>query len=139
MKNNSFRRFFNTYLDIWKRSSLIDMKQIISRDYKAREISNGEIVDFGYEEAITGWEQGFNFIKEGDHKWDLREVSIIPLRQDEVLAIISATLVIDGKKLDHVSLFFQTFKRNENDVWKLIRSYIETGVLKENLKDTQLT
>lgn len=49
------------------------------------------------------------------------------------MAILSATLVIGGKKLDNVSLFFQTFKKQENDDWKLIRSYIETGVPNENI------
>lgn len=113
------------------------MKDIISRDYKAREISGGELVDFGYEESITGWEQGFNFAKERENKCDLNEVSIVPLREDEVMVILSATLVIGGKKLDNVSLFFQTFKKQENDDWKLIRSYIETGVPNENINKIQ--
>ncbi|WP_245604645.1 hypothetical protein [Paucisalibacillus globulus] len=55
MGNNSFRNFLDSYLDVWRNSSLIDLKNIISKDYKAREISDGEIVDFGYEESITGW------------------------------------------------------------------------------------
>lgn len=110
---------------------------MISKDYKAREISAGELVDFGYKESITGWEQGFNFVKEEGNKWDLNEVSIIPLREDEIMAILSATLVIDGKKLDNVSLFFQTFKKQEKNDWKLIRSYIETGVPNENINKIQ--
>lgn len=113
------------------------MKNIISKDYKAREISGGELVDFGYEESITGWEQGFNFVKGKENKWELNEVSIVPLREDEVMAILSATLVIGGKKLENVSLFFQTFKKQENDEWKLIRSYIETGISNENIKKIQ--
>ena len=133
LENNSFRTFLNWYLDVWRNSSLTDLKGIISKDYKAREISGGELADFGYEEAIIGWEQGFNFAKEIENEWDLNEVSIVPLRQDEVMAILSATLVIGGKKLENVSLFFQTFKKNENGDWKLVRSYIEAGVLSENL------
>lgn len=108
------------------------MKRLISKDYKAREISAGEVVDFGYEQSIAGWEQGFNFAKREENSWDLNEVSIIPLREDEVMAILSATLIIDGKRLENVSLFFQTFKKQENDDWTLIRSYIETGVLSKN-------
>ncbi|TFB13492.1 flavoprotein [Filobacillus milosensis] len=137
MENNSFRKFLNWYLDVWRNSSLTDLKGIISKDYKAREISDGELVDFGYEEAIMGWEQGFNFAKEKENEWDLNEVSIVPLRQNEVMAILSATLVIGGEKLEEVSLFFQTFKKNENSDWKLIRSYIETGVPSENLNKIQ--
>jgi hypothetical protein len=53
------------------------------------------------------------------------------------MAILSATLVIGGKKLENVSLFFQTFKKQENDEWKLIRSYIETGISNENIKKIQ--
>ena len=132
MGENSFRHFLDSYLNIWRNSSLSDMKRIISKDYKAREISAGEVVDFGYEQSIAGWEQGFNFVKREGNSWDLNEVSIIPLREDEVMAIISATLIIDGKRLESVSLFFQTFKKQENDDWTLIRSYIETGVLSEN-------
>ena len=134
MENNSFREFLDSYLEVWRNSSLKDLKNIISKDYKAREISGGELVDFGYQESITGWKQGFNFAKEKENKWDLNEVSIVPLREDEVMAILSATLVIGGKKLENVSLFFQTFKKQENDDWKLIRSYIETGVPNENIK-----
>ena len=139
MGNNSFRNFLDSYLDVWRNSSLIDLKNIISKDYKAREISDGEIVDFGYEESITGWEQGFTFAKEKECKWDLNEVSIVPLREDETMAILSATLIIGGKKLENVSLFFQTFKKQENDDWKLIRSYIETGVPNGNVEKIQFS
>ncbi|GAA0488297.1 hypothetical protein GCM10008986_12430 [Salinibacillus aidingensis] len=137
MDNFSFRKFLQTYLEVWRNSSLTDIKEMISKDYQAREISNGELADFGYKEAITGWEQGFTYAKQEGHKWDVNAVSIIPLRQDEVMAILSATLIMNGKKLDNVSLFFQTFKRNENNDWKLIRSYIEAGVPNENLKKLQ--
>ena len=137
MEKNSYRKFLDSYLEVWRNSSLTDLKNIISKDYKAREISGGELVDFGYEESITGWEQGFNFAKEKENKWDLNKVSIVPLREDEVMAILSATLVIGGKKLENVSLFFQTFKKQGNDDWKLIRSYIETGVPNENIKKIQ--
>jgi len=137
LENNSFRQFLDSYLDVWRNSSLTELESMISKDYKAREISAGELVDFGYKESITGWEQGFNFAKEEGNKWDLNEVSIIPLREDEIMAILSATLVIDGKKLDNVSLFFQTFKKQEKNDWKLIRSYIETGVPNENINKIQ--
>lgn len=134
MENNSFRKFLDSYLEVWSNSSLTDLKNIISKDYKAREILGGELVDFGYEESMTGWEQGFNFAKEKENKWDLIEISIVPLREGEVMAILSATLVIGGKKLENISIFFQTFKKQENDEWKLIRSYIETGIPYENVK-----
>ncbi|WP_245604644.1 hypothetical protein [Paucisalibacillus globulus] len=55
------------------------------------------------------------------------------------MAILSATLIIGGKKLENVSLFFQTFKKQENDDWKLIRSYIETGVPNGNVEKIQFS
>ena len=139
MENNSFRKFYDKYLQVWRSSSLSDLKEIISKDYYAVEVSDGEIVDFGYEESISGWEEGFTFAKEEGNEWELKEISVVPLREGEVMAIVSATLVIDGKTLDNVSLFFQTFKRQGNDEWKLIRSYIETGVPTENIKQINFT
>ncbi|MFJ5769640.1 hypothetical protein [Psychrobacillus sp. NPDC093180] len=44
------------------------------------------------------------------------------------MAIISATLVIQGKSLETGNLFFQTFKKNSIHEWKLARSYIEAGI-----------
>ena len=126
--NNSFSMFLETYLDVWRASSLTDLKNLISLDYEAREITGGEIVDFGYEESVIGWEQGFKFAKENKASWNINVISIIPLRETETMAILSATLVIQGKSLETANLFFETFKRNNNNDWKLVRSYIEAGL-----------
>jgi hypothetical protein len=136
--NSSFRHFLNTYLDAWRNSSLTKMQVLISDYYKAREISGGDVIDFGLEESIKGWEQGFNFVRENNAQWVLNELSVLPLRNDEILAIISATMVIQGKSLETANLFFQTFKKNRNDEWKLVRSYIEAGIPIDNLNDTIL-
>ena len=133
MENNSFRKFLDTYLEIWRNSSLTDLKKVISEDYNGIEILNGETVNITYEESLDGWEQGFNFAKEKGNEWELKEISVVPLRKNEVMAIVSATLIIAGKKLENVSIFLQTFKRQENYEWKLIRSYIETGGPAENI------
>ena len=87
----------------------------ISKDYKAREISGGELVDFGYRRVKYSFRlgTGFNFAKEKENKWDLNEVSIVPLREDEVMAILSATLVIGGKKVENVSHIFKRLKSKE--------------------------
>ena len=126
--NNIFQEFLDTYIATWRNSSLTELKNFISKDYKAREITGGEIVDFGYEQSISGWEQGFHFVKENDAQWDLQIMSIFPIRKDEFLVIISATIVIQGKRIETANLFFQTFKRNSMDEWSLVRSYIEAGV-----------
>ena len=125
---NSFSMFLDTYLDVWSDSSLTGMKNLISQEYKAREITDGNIVDFGYEESLNGWEQGFKFAKENNAEWMIKVITVLPLRDDETMAILSATLVIRGKKLDTANLFFQTFQKNSKNEWNLVRSYIEAGV-----------
>ncbi|MEH7238886.1 flavoprotein [Bacillus sp. JJ1562] len=135
--DNQFRKFLDTYLDAWRSSSLNEMGNLISNNYKAREITRGEIVDFEFEESILGWEQGFNFVKENNAQWELNEISIIPLRADEMLVIISATILIQGESLNSANLFFQTFKKDSSNDWKLIRSYIEAGIPIENIKRIQ--
>ncbi|MRG86079.1 flavoprotein [Salinibacillus xinjiangensis] len=137
--DNTFRDFLDYYMSVWKASSLIDLKKIISTDFKAREISRGEIVDFGYEESILGWEQGFNFVKENNAEWILNEISIFPLREDERLVVLAASMVIDDKNLDTANLFFQTFKKNSHHEWKLVRSYIEAGVPNANISEMRFS
>ncbi|MGA4515747.1 flavoprotein [Solibacillus silvestris] len=126
--DNSFTIFLDTYLDAWRNSSLVDLKELISQTYEAREITGGNIVDFGYVESLNGWEQGFNFAKENNAQWNIRVVSILPLRKDETMAILSATMVIQGESLKTANLFFQTFKKYNQGDWKLVRSYIEAGI-----------
>jgi hypothetical protein len=123
-----FKSFLNQFLNAWFRSSLDEMSGMISHTYQAREItSTGEILDFGYEESIEGWKQGFQFVIETESEWVLKTVSIMQLRENEVLAVISASMIIDGKPLETANIFFDTFK-HENGEWKLVRSYVEAGV-----------
>ncbi|WP_427136870.1 flavoprotein [Psychrobacillus psychrodurans] len=126
--DNQFSKFLDIYLDIWRESSLKDLKKLISRDYKAREIIGGDIFDFGYEESLNGWEQGFSFAKENNAQWNINVISILPLRENETMAILSATLIIQGKSIETANLFFQTFKKDSINDWKLVRSYIEAGI-----------
>ncbi|WP_226646073.1 flavoprotein [Mesobacillus subterraneus] len=136
--DNQFRKFLDTYLEAWRSSSLPQIRDLISRNYKAREITDGDIIDFGFEESIHGWEQGFNFAKENNAEWELKEISTIPLRADETLVIISATMILQGKNFNTGHLFFQTFKKDTYDDWKLMRSYIEAGIPMDNIKRFQL-
>ncbi|MGG1629705.1 DUF4440 domain-containing protein [Rossellomorea sp. NRS-1567] len=130
MNDKTFKPFLDTFLEAWKNSSIIELETFISTDYQAREIREGEVVDFGYEESIEGWKQGFDFVKKQRAEWEIFEVSIIPLKEDEVMAILSATIVMNGKALETCHLFFDTFKKVEGDDWKLMRSYIEAGVVR---------
>lgn len=126
--NNTFRQFLDNFLNAWKNSSLSDLKDLISKDYHAREISGGEILDFGYDESIIGWEQGFNFAKENKAQWVINELAVLTLNDAEIMVILSATMIIEGKKFNSGNLFFETFKKSSINEWKLVRSYIEAGV-----------
>jgi len=126
--DTTFRNFLDNFLNSWRNSSLDEMKDLLTQDYQAREITNGEIVDFGYQESISGWEHGFQFVKENDGVWEINVLSSTPLRENEYFVIISATIVINGKLLETGNLFFDTFKMGNNQEWKLARSYIEAGV-----------
>lgn len=122
----SFDCFLEKYLDAWNTSSLDKLKPLISREYQAREITAGKISDFGYNESISGWEQGFNFVKRNNAEWGLTEINRIKIREHEMMAVISAKLNVDGKSMETCNLFFQTFTYDFE--WKLIRSYIEAGI-----------
>jgi hypothetical protein len=122
----TFNRFLDKYLDVWRNSSLPELKLMISREYQAREITDGKISDFGYDDSIRGWEQGFNFVKGNEARWELTVIDRIKVREHEVMAIILARLVVNGKNLETCNLFFQTFTHDFG--WKLIRSYIEAGI-----------
>ncbi|WP_299741820.1 flavoprotein [uncultured Rossellomorea sp.] len=128
MNDKTFKPFLDVFLDAWKNSSIIEFEKFISTDYQAREIRDGETVDFGYEESIEGWKQGFDFVKKQHAEWEIHEVSIIPMKEDEVMAILSATIVLNGEAMETCHLFFDTFKKGNN--WKIVRSYIETGVVR---------
>ena len=113
----------------WRNSSITDFEKMISKEFKGREITPvGQLVDFGYEESIKGWEQGFHFVRENQAEWILNVLSTVALRKDEVLVVISASMEIKGKSSDTSNLFFQTFKRDDEDTWQLVRSYIEAGI-----------
>jgi hypothetical protein len=135
MIDHTFRPFFENFLNAWKHSSIRELERLISNEYQAREITGGEIVDFGYEESINGWKQGFAFVKENQAQWEINEISIIHLRENEMLATLSATIILEGKTMETVNLFFNTFKKQEGSGWELIRSYIEAGVPVENVKN----
>lgn len=120
-----FKSFLNHYLQVWRKSSLEEMKELISKDYQAREIRGDQIDDFGYDESVKGWEQGFRYVKENEGIWDLKELAVIPLKEDEVMAVLSASIIIKGERIGTANLFFDTFKKDGEGSWKQARSYVE--------------
>ncbi|PFA62847.1 flavoprotein [Bacillus sp. AFS015802] len=135
MNNQTFRMALDGFLQGWKDSSLKELERFISTDYQAREVRDGEIEAFKYEESMEGWKQGFAFINEHDAEWEIHEVAIIPLKEDETLAILYATIVLDGKPMETGNLFSDTFKKVQGN-WKLVRSYIETGIGRGKVRET---
>lgn len=135
----SFRECLDSFLDSWRASSITDLKELISKDYMGREIRNDEVDDFKYEESIKGWEQGFKFITENHAEWDLKEIAIMPLKEDENLVVLSASILKQGESIGTSNIFFETFKRDIEGNWKLVRSYIVTGVINDNLSRIQFS
>ncbi|PFD37827.1 hypothetical protein CN285_19565 [Bacillus cereus] len=50
-----------------------------------------------------------------------------------MLVILSASIMIQNKSLKTANLFFQTFQKNSENDWFLVRSYIEAGVAIANI------
>ncbi|WP_202406376.1 flavoprotein [Pontibacillus yanchengensis] len=137
---STFRESLEHFKQIWRESSLEELKQVMSMDYQAREVRGDEIVDFGYDQSIMGWEQGFDYVGGTENvEWDIKEVGVLPLKEEECMAILSATIRQDGTSLETANLFFHTFQQNEEGDWKLVRSYIEAGITKENIHSLQVT
>ncbi len=133
-ETKDFDQCLESYLDAWRRFSLNELQTYISNDYQARESRDGEIVDFGYEQSLEGWAQAFQQLT-GFAEWNLTVHEKINTGENEAIAIISATLEIEGKPLDTANLFFNAFKRNTmQDEWKMVRSYIEAGIPCDQLR-----
>ena len=133
----TFREFFNYYQEVWKTCNFDEMNALISKRYQAREITKDGIVDFGYDESLKGWREAFSFVQSNHGQWDVHEIGVIPLGKDEMMGILSATILMNGKSLQTANLFFETF-RVQNDEWQMVRSYSETGIPAERLKDFSL-
>lgn len=133
----TFREFFTYYQEVWETCNFDGMKAIISKDYQAREITQGVCEDFGYEVSLKGWREGFSFVQNNQGQWDLHEIGVIPLGKDEYMGILAASIVIGGKRLQNANVFFETFTYQDEE-WKRVRSYIETGIPADQLKEYTL-
>lgn len=130
MKN--FNDSYQNFKKAWESFSLEELEKFISKDYTAREIQDGKNVDFGYRESIEGWTQAFEYFSDMDAEWHITDIGFIPVKEDEMMAILFATLTVDGEAMKTANLFFDTFKQTK-DGWEMIRSYIETGVPLDNI------
>ncbi|WP_098442501.1 flavoprotein [Bacillus sp. es.036] len=131
---SGFQEFLDDFLSSWQNSSLDEMKVKISDSYQAREISSqSELYDFGYDESIEGWDQAFTSFQKDGTKWILKKLAVTPLRRNEMLAIIFASIEVDGKQSETGNVFFNTFRKEVQGNWKLVRSYIEAGIPGEHV------
>ncbi|PAD20731.1 flavoprotein [Terribacillus saccharophilus] len=122
-----FPTFLNRYLSKWKATELEFMEKVIDDAFQGIEVREGITSTHGKEASVTGWSQAFIYFKDKDMEWILYPISILPLNENEFMAIIRATMTLEGKLIDTSNLFFQTFTC-KNGEWKLIRTYEETGV-----------
>ncbi|WLR58788.1 flavoprotein [Guptibacillus hwajinpoensis] len=135
---SGFEEFLDDFLSSWRNCSLDEIKYKISDTYQAREISSqSERYDFGYEESIQGWDQAFSAFQKDGTKWVLKKLAVTPLRRNEMLAIIFASIEVDGKQSETGSVFFDTFRKGVQGNWKLVRSYIEAGIPIEHISTFQ--
>ncbi|WP_416731756.1 flavoprotein [Fictibacillus sp. JL2B1089] len=134
----SFDEFYKEYLDSWRHFSIKGIEKVVSPEYTAREIRGNEVYDFGYEESIDGWNHAFNELRGKNAEWILKDDVIVSLKEDEMLTIIWASLIIEDNPIKTASLFFQTF-RWEKGCWKMVRSYIETEIPIEKMLSLELT
>ncbi|MFZ3577788.1 flavoprotein [Virgibacillus sp. DJP39] len=130
---SSFQTEYENFKNAWESFSIEQLERFVDKDYQAREIREGSIVDFGYEESIDGWTQAFDHFSDKNAEWHLQDIGLIQVKENEMLAILSATLTVEGEQMKTANLFFDTFKNTSGMEWKLVRSYIETGVPLDNL------
>ncbi|WP_035187512.1 hypothetical protein [Alteribacter aurantiacus] len=124
----SLEESIKSFVKAWESSELSELVSFISPDYQAREITGGEIVDFGYDKCIKGWEDGFQFVEDNQAQWDVRVIKITPIRDDEAIVTITASLLMNDEYFKGANLFYETFKKNTDREWKVVRSYIEAGL-----------
>ncbi|WP_175074942.1 hypothetical protein [Terribacillus sp. AE2B 122] len=124
---DDFHSFINRYLSKWKAADLIFMEIVIDETFQGIEVRDGVTSTHGKEASVAGWKQAFEYFKDKEMEWILTPITILPLNSKEVMAIVRATMTLEGKLINTSNLFFQTFRR-KNGEWKLIRTYEETGV-----------
>ncbi|MCA0972460.1 flavoprotein [Halobacillus litoralis] len=123
----SFYTFFETFKERARKHDLGFLKEVIAEEFIAREIRDGEHMDYGREESVEGWRQAFEHFEGQDMNWIYTNHSVTQTKADEWMAVFWVSVVIAGEPLPASNLFFDTF-RYEDETWKLVRSYIEAGV-----------
>ncbi|MDZ5713289.1 hypothetical protein [Jeotgalibacillus haloalkalitolerans] len=118
------------FIEAWKDSSISRLTDFIHPQYQAREIRNGQAEDFGYEESVKGWSDAFQSLSSGINEWIIEERARYKLNNTETTVVLWVTVKTEADTQLSGSLFFETFREKDGQI-KLVRSYIETGVLRE--------
>lgn len=127
-----FSTFYESFKDRARSQDLAFLKETIAEDLIAREIRDGEVVDYGYEESIEGWKQAFDHFENMDMTWVYTDHSMTQTKDKEWIVSFWVSIVLDGEPIPNSNLFFDTFQQTDEG-WKLIRSYIESGVQNPHL------
>ncbi|RWZ52211.1 flavoprotein [Halobacillus fulvus] len=122
-----FLSFFEEFKERAGNHDLDYLKTTISEGFQAREVRQGEAVDYGYTESVQGWKEAFEHFENFETTWTYTDHSITQTKDNEWMAAFWVSLTIDGEQMPTSNLFFDTFKK-EAEGWKLVRSYIEAGV-----------
>jgi hypothetical protein len=87
------------------------MEDIFDETFQGMEVRDGSISSYGKESSVTGWKQAFAYFKDKKMEWVLTPISILSLNEEEIMAIIRATMILSGKLIETSNLFFQTFAK----------------------------
>jgi hypothetical protein len=103
-----FHVFIKHYLAKWKSADIKFIEEIIDETFQGVEVRDGSLSHYEKELSVTGWKQAFAYFKDKKMEWVLTPISILSLNDRETMAIIRATMTLDGKLIETSNLFFQT-------------------------------
>ncbi|WP_079525347.1 hypothetical protein [Halobacillus hunanensis] len=89
---------YEQFKDRSSQHDLTYLRKVISRDLEAREIRDGEVTDYSYQESIEGWKQASDHFADMDMEWKYTDHSITKLKDDEWLASFYLSPVIEGEE-----------------------------------------
>ncbi|WP_163528187.1 hypothetical protein [Halobacillus ihumii] len=126
MEDLVFKEFYEQFKIRASQHDLSYLKRVTSKNLIAREVREGEVTDYSYQESIAGWKQAFDHFADMEMEWKYTDHSLTKLKEDEWLASFYLSPIIEGEEAAP-HLYFNIFKLMNNQ-WQLVRSYIETGV-----------
>ncbi|KHE72018.1 hypothetical protein [Halobacillus sp. BBL2006] len=90
-----FKSFYEMFKERASQQDLEFLKETISEKLLAREIRQGEVVDYSYAESIEGWKQAFNLFEDKKMTWIYTDHSLTKLKDDEWLAAFFISIELE--------------------------------------------